>query len=137
MSGNAREIVVDFCAAFERRNSTDLLAYMAQDIVYENVPLPAMRGIDAAASFLIPLLAKASKIEFKILNIAVSGSGEQVLTERLDRIHFSTGTVDIPLMGIFVVREGKIVEWRDYADNQAVFAAFTEAKVDLAELGIS
>ena len=137
MSGDASEIVVEFCAAFERCNSTDLFAFMGADIVYENVPLPAMRGINAAASFLRPLLAKALRIEFKILNIAVSASGEQVLTERLDRLHFPAGTVDIPLMGIFVVREGKIVEWRDYADNQAVFAAFAEAKVDLAELGIS
>lgn len=135
MSIDAMEIVVDFCAAFERLNSKDLLAYMAPEIVYENVPLPAMRGIDEAASFLTPLLTHAIKIEFKILNIAVSASGEQVLTERMDRLHFPTGIVDIPLMGIFVVREGKIVEWRDYADNQSVLAAFADAKIDLTELG--
>lgn len=40
---------------------------MAPDVVYENVPLPAMHGIDEAAKFLTPLLTKTIKIEFKLL----------------------------------------------------------------------
>jgi limonene-1,2-epoxide hydrolase len=39
-----------------------------------------------------------------------------VLTERVDVFHYSSGRVSVPLMGIFRVRDGKIAEWRDYAD---------------------
>lgn len=137
MSSDAREAVIRFCAAFERRSREDVLAYMAPDIVYQNVPLPAMHGIEQAAKFLAPILTKTIKIEFKLLSLAVSASGEEVLTERLDRLHFPSGVVDIPLMGIFVVRNGKIAQWRDYADNAAVAAGFVNAKVDLANLGVS
>ena len=135
MSSDARDVVIGFCAAFERRSRADVLAYMAQDIVYQNVPFPAMHGVDEAAKFLTPLLTRTTRIEFTLLNLAVSASGDEVLTERLDRLHFPTGVVDIPLMGIFVIRDGKIKEWRDYADNQTVMAAFVDAKINLAELG--
>ena len=134
MSSNSRDVVVGFCGAFERRSREDVLAYMAPDIVYENVPLPAMHGIDEAAKFLTPLLTNTTKIEFKLLSLAVSASGNEVLTERLDRLHFPTGVVDIPLMGIFVVRNGKISQWRDYCDNAAAATAFANAKIDLTKL---
>ena len=137
MSGDARDVVVGFCAAWERRSVEDVLAYMAPDIVYENVPLPAMRGVEAAARFVTPILKNTTRIDFEVLSLAVSASGEKVLTERIDRLHFSTGVVEIPLMGIFVVRDGKISEWRDYTDNGATIAGFAEAKVDLARLGIA
>lgn len=137
MSTTSRDVVIGFCNAFDRRSREDVLAYMAPDIVYQNVPLPAMHGLDEAAKFLTPLLAKTIKIEFKLLSLAVSASGDQVLTERVDRLHFSTGIVDIPLMGIFMVRNGKISEWRDYADNTSVVTGFINAKVDLRDLGIS
>lgn len=137
MSSTSRDVVIGFCNAFDRRSREDVLAYMAPDIVYQNVPLPAMHGVDAAAKFLTPLLTKATKIEFKVLSLAVSASGDQVLTERLDRMHFPGGIVDIPLMGIFVVRNGKISEWRDYADNTAAVTALVNAKFDLRDLGMS
>ena len=35
-------------------------------------------------------------------------------------------------MGIFVVRDGKIAEWRDYGDCATAAQAFADAKVDLA-----
>ncbi|WP_333604785.1 limonene-1,2-epoxide hydrolase family protein [Novosphingobium sp.] len=134
MSGNAQDVVIGFCEAWDRSDIDAILGYLAPDVVYQNVPAPVMHGRDEAAQFLVPLLKKASKIEFKLLSIAVSASGDQVLTERLDRLHFATGVVDIPLMGIFVVRNGQISEWRDYADNGPVVAQFVEAKIDLSKL---
>lgn len=131
MSVNAQDVVTGFCAAWERRSVDDVLAYLAPDIIYQNVPNPAMRGVDEAAKFLTPLLKNTIKIDFELLSIAVSGRGDEVLTERMDRLHFPTGVVDIPVMGIFVVQEGKIVEWRDYADSAAVAAGFASlAKPD-------
>ena len=132
MGSDPRDVVIGFCNAFEQLSVERVLAYLAPDVVYQNVPLPAMHGAGEAAKFLIPLLTRAIKIEFKILNLAVSESGDQVLTERLDRLHFRTGIVDIPLMGIFTVRGGKILQWRDYADCGAVALAFAEARIDLA-----
>ena len=132
MTKDAQQVVVGFCEAWDRRSVEDVLAYMAPDIVYQNVPAPAMNGRDAAAKFNVPLLKNTTKIEFKILSIAASG--DKVLTERVDLLHFATGTVEIPLMGIFAVRDGKISEWRDYADSESVRAGFVKAKIDFRKL---
>ena len=69
-------------------------------------------------------------MEFEIL--AIASSGDRVLTKRVDRLHFPGVVVEIPLMGIFVVRDGKIAEWRDYGDCATAAQAFADAKVDLA-----
>ena len=130
MSSDPRDVVIAFCDAFERRSVEGVLAYLAPDVVYQNVPLPAMYGADEAGKFLIPLLKTATKIEFEVL--AIASSADWVLTERVDRLHFPSGVVEIPLMGVFVVRDGKIGEWRDYADCATVAQAFADAKVDLA-----
>ena len=131
---DAKDVVIGFCDAWARRSVEDVLAYLAPDVVYQNVPLPVMHGIEEAAKFLTPLLRNTIKIEFEILSIAVSASGNEVLTERMDRLHFPSGVVDIPLMGIFVVRNGKISEWRDYSDIASVMSGFASANIDLAKL---
>ena len=115
-------IVTDFCSAWERRSLEDVLSYLAPDVVYQNVPIPAMHGKDKTAAFLAPIIKNTIKIDFELLNVAVSRQGDEVLTERMDRLHFAGGTVDIPVMGIFVIRDGKIAQWRDYSDNAGVAA---------------
>lgn len=131
MNDDAQAIVIEFCAAWDRSDSEAVLSYLTPDIVYQNVPLPKMHGKEEAGKFLLPLLKMAQKIEFRLLSIAVSPAGDEVLTERVDRLHFSKGVVDIPLMGFFKVRQGKIAEWRDYADNASTMAAFTSVGINL------
>lgn len=131
MSEKPQDVVIGFCGAWDRRNAEDVLTYLAPDVVYQNVPLPTMYGRDEAATFLTPLLRNATKIEFKLLSIAVSG--DKVLTERIDRLHFPTGVVEIPLMGIFEVKDGKISAWRDYTDNATAMEGFRNVKIDLTK----
>lgn len=130
-SGDPRKVVVGFCNAWPRGNLEEVLSYLSSDIVYRNIPSPAMHGIEATKNFIAPLLAKATRIEFHLVSIATSDDGHEVLTERVDRLHFPTGVVEIPLMGIFVVRHGKISQWRDYADSTAAAKSFADAKVEL------
>ena len=53
-------------------------------------------------------------IEFRILNIAADGN--TVLTERLDIFVLPNVTIELPVMGTFELRDGKIAKWRDYFD---------------------
>ena len=54
------------------------------------------------------------KMEFKIVNIV--GEGDVVLTERVDVFVMPNVTIELPVMGTFEVRDGKIAKWRDYFD---------------------
>mgnify|MGYP003343616549 CR=1 FL=1 len=42
--------------------------------------------------------------------------GDVVLTERIDVFHMGETTIELPVMGIFEVRDGLIAAWRDYFD---------------------
>ena len=41
-----------------------------------------------------------------------------VLTERVDVFELPDKTIELPVMGTFEVRDGKIAAWRDYFDLQ-------------------
>jgi limonene-1,2-epoxide hydrolase len=54
--------------------------------------------------------------EYVTKNIAANG--DAVLTERLDMIKAPSGSVHgVPVMGTFVVTDGKISRWTDYWDT--------------------
>lgn len=132
MTQPSERIVRQFCEAWDRRDMPSILALMSDDIIYQNVPQPPFRGRQAAAAFLAPIVSKATAIEFKLLALSVAADGSSVLTEREDLLHFGSKVVKIPLMGIFVLRNGLIAEWRDYADGASVAAEFQRAGVSLA-----
>lgn len=118
----AETLVRDFCAAWHRRDLDAIVAAMDVDIVYWNLPAPPVLGREAVRAFLVPLIRDT---------IATgSEAGDKVLTERLDRLTFPSGVLEIPVMGIFELRHGLITAWREYAD----FASIGEA---VARLGVS
>jgi limonene-1,2-epoxide hydrolase len=90
-----------------------------------------MQGKGQARRFIGPILRDTQAIEFVLLNVVASEDAGLVLTERLDRLYYANGLIEIPLMGVFVVREGQIVQWRDYADSATVARGFAIAGVKL------
>ncbi|MET0659834.1 MAG: limonene-1,2-epoxide hydrolase family protein [Steroidobacteraceae bacterium] len=108
-------IVRDFGRAWEARDPDAIIAALTEDIVYENVPIPAMRGHEEVRRFITPNLKKSSAIKFDFLCVAIAANGA-VLTERIDTFYFGDKSVAVPLMGIFELRGEKIARWRDYAD---------------------
>lgn len=128
----AAEIVVRaFCDAWERRDLQRVLGLMAEDVRYQNVPQPMMLGRTQARRFIGPIIRETVRIEFVLLNLLASEATGLVLTERIDRLHYTSGVIEIPLMGVFTVRQGRIVEWRDYADSATVARGFARAGVTL------
>jgi limonene-1,2-epoxide hydrolase len=53
-------------------------------------------------------------ISFRIRNLAEDG--DTVLTERVDEVTANGVMAPVPVMGTFEVRDGRIVQWRDYFD---------------------
>jgi limonene-1,2-epoxide hydrolase len=61
----------------------------------------------------------SSAIEWPIQNIGESEEGV-VFTERLDRFQMNGKWLEIPVMGVFELENGKITGWRDYFDLQTI-----------------
>lgn len=120
----SEDIVRTFCTSWESRDLAALLGAVSEDLVYQNVPRPPLVGKPAFEAFIGPILAATRAIDFIVKSLATSADGKMVLTERIDRLHYADGTVEVPLMGIFQIEGGLIVRWRDYPDSAHVAAQF-------------
>lgn len=108
------EVVQAFLGHLERLDLDAALTLLADDVVYQNVPLPPDRGRAAVARTLGVMLRYGSGFRVEHHNIASDGA--VVLTERTDVL--SVGPVDAAfwVCGTFEVHDGLITLWRDRFD---------------------
>ncbi len=111
---DAKQIVRDFCAAWEARDQQRILDAFTDDAVYHNMPMPPAAGKDAIKGLLAVILAPAQSVKFEIKYVVADG--DVVLTERVDTFQMGDTTVALEVMGTFELRDGKIAAWRDYFD---------------------
>jgi limonene-1,2-epoxide hydrolase len=110
------DVVRKFCALMDERDAEALRPLIADDAVYQNVGMPASSGVDAIVENMAAQFSMfPDAYAFEIVNMASDGA--VVLTERLDYIQAPDGSKPaVPVMGSFVVRDGKITRWTDYFD---------------------
>jgi limonene-1,2-epoxide hydrolase len=119
------EVVRRFCAAWgNNMAAAELAAFFTDDAVYHNIPFTPVIGKEAIekniVSFIRPGKAAApgvvpvESIDFRIINIAANGP--IVMTERVDVFKLPNKSFELPVMGTFEVRDGRIKAWRDYFD---------------------
>ena len=108
------ELVRRFCAQWETGDVDALLDYFADDAVYHNIPIDPVEGKDAIRATIQMFTTGVERVEFRVRNAV--GDGDVVLTERVDVFVLPTATIELPVMGTFEVRDGKITAWRDYFD---------------------
>ncbi len=116
MSDN-QAIVRDFIDACNANDVERVMTFFTDDCVYHNVPMDPVTGPDAIRGVLTGFMGMASEIDWVVHNIAES-SGGTVLTERTDRFLIGEKWLELPVMGTFDLRDGKICGWRDYFDMQ-------------------
>ncbi|MET0885328.1 MAG: limonene-1,2-epoxide hydrolase family protein [Mycetocola sp.] len=140
MTMTAGEVVDAFLKAVLSGDVDGAKQYLAEDVVFDNVPQgEASRiviGRDAVADRLRPLFVIAQKVDWEI--ILQVEQGNHVFNERLDRMWFAPGTfpkgdyVHWPVIGRWDVEEGKIKLWRDYYELDQTSS---QLGVDMAEFG--
>ena len=112
---DAIDLIRRFCDEFAKGSSVDeIVAYFTDDAVYHNIPVEPAHGPEAIKAVFSMFTTGVERMEFKIMNIV--GEGDVVLTERVDVFVMPNVTIELPVMGTFEVRDGKIAKWRDYFD---------------------
>lgn len=86
-------------------------ALVSPDIVYQNVPLRVIRGVDEHREWKMGF-AGTEFMRGTITHIAQDG--DWVLMERDEEWRLNGVTVGGRIMGIMRVADGQIVEWTDY-----------------------
>jgi limonene-1,2-epoxide hydrolase len=115
------ETVRAFLEAAARRDYETALPLLAEDVEYQNMPLPPVHGRAAARETIEALMAMCTGAEW-IVHREVA-DGDLVMNERVDRFELHGRWVDLPVAGVFVVSDGQIVLWRDYFDLPTIMSA--------------
>jgi limonene-1,2-epoxide hydrolase len=116
VSSPNQQLVEAFCDAWKQRDVDAILGYFAPNAVYHNIPVEPAVGLEAIRAVIEMFVPPADEIEFVVHHIG--GEGDVVFTERTDRFVINGKTVELPVAGVFEVRDGKIAAWRDYFDLQ-------------------
>jgi limonene-1,2-epoxide hydrolase len=112
--GDAIELIQRFCDEWGKGSVDTIIGYFTDDAVYHNIPVAPVTGKDAIRATIEMFTTGVDRMEFRVLNIAAIG--DTVLTERVDAFFMADKTIELPVMGTFEVRDGKIAAWRDYFD---------------------
>jgi limonene-1,2-epoxide hydrolase len=118
------ETVNAFMTAAAKRDYDTALPLLTEDVEYQNMPITPVKGREAVKEQLEALLAMGSDSEWKVLNEVASGN--MVMNERVDRFQLGGKWAELPVMGIFVLRDGLIAEWRDYFDLQTIMGQISQ-----------
>jgi limonene-1,2-epoxide hydrolase len=110
-----QSLVRSFVDAFNANDLSRIIEFFDSDAVYHNIPVDPVRGVEAIRGIINGFLGLATEVDWVVHNIAEAEDGT-VLTERTDRFLIQNKWIELPVMGAFVVRGGKLSEWRDYFD---------------------
>jgi len=121
--GNPTNVVKRYMDAMEKMDFDAGLAYVADDCEYINGPNPPARGPEGVRGELAPFFAPILENQFIIRRQAVAGN--TVFIERLDRHRIKEGWFELPVTGVFEVKNGKIVYWREYFNLATVVDGMT------------
>lgn len=111
---DAAEVVREFCDAWANGDLDALIERFTDDAVYHNIPVDPVSGKEAIRATIAGFTTGVESVEFRVLHLAAAG--DVVLTERVDVFSMPGTTIELPVMGTFEVRDGKIAAWRDYFD---------------------
>ena len=112
------ETVNAFMAAAAKRDYDVALPLLAEDIEYHNIPMPPVHGHDAVKETLEMLLGMTTESEWVVHRELADA--DTVMNERTDRFLVEGRWLELPVAGVFVVRDDRIVLWHDYFDLDTI-----------------
>ena len=123
MSENIKK-VTEFCESWPRLSRQEIVALFTEDAVYRNIPFVGdVIGGEGVADVLLPISGKVAGIDASVLN--AGELGDVVFAERVEVFRRHTGEVfELPVVGVFELRDGRISAWRDYFDGEQIRPAF-------------
>jgi limonene-1,2-epoxide hydrolase len=112
---DAADLIQQFCEAWGKGVTVDeIVDYFTDDAVYHNIPVDPVTGKEAIKATIAMFTTGVDRVEFRVRHLVADGN--VVMTERVDAFYLPNKTIELPVMGTFELRDGKIAAWRDYFD---------------------
>lgn len=116
MSEN-NDLITEFISCWHEKNIDKILGYFTDDAVYTNIPIPPPNcGKEAIRAVIEKFMGMAEAVEF-VTHYQTESADGIVMNERTDRFLINGNWLELPVMGVFEVENGKIKAWRDYFDR--------------------
>ena len=128
VAGNAL-VVETFLNSLQDLDLTTADALLADDVVYQNVGLPTVRG---RATVMKLMRGMEGRMGFEVKFHRNVAEGSTVLNERTDAIVFGPLRLQFWVCGVFEVHDGRITLWRDYFDFFDMLKATVRGVIGLA-----
>jgi limonene-1,2-epoxide hydrolase len=109
---NARTVET-FLYAVQDEDFDTADAQLADNIVWQNVGLPTLRGRERIVKL---LRSGQGRVGFEVKIHRIAAEGNAVLTERTDVLVIGPLRLQFWVCGVFEVHAGRITLWRDYFD---------------------
>jgi len=114
-AAEAAEFISAFLGSWRDRNLDFIMSFFAHDAVYHNVPVKALAGTEAIRGIFKAFLGAFSSASLDVVTLVAEP--DLVMAERIDRFVLNDGRkVELPVTGVFVIRDRKIVRFSDYFD---------------------
>lgn len=123
------QIVETFLFALRDQNFDTVDALLADDLVYQNVGFPTLRGGRRVVKL---FRAMEGRMGFDVAVHRNVGDGTTVINERSDAIVLGPLRLQFWVCGVFEVRDGRITLWRDYFDTFDLLKATVRGIVGVA-----
>ena len=104
------QLVNDFCAAWPNHDLDNIMTFFAEDAAYRMTETtPLADGKDAVSDRIQTIINNVDRFEV----LETFARGPMVINERID--YFSDFSINTwHGVGVFFIRDGKIVDWYDY-----------------------
>ena len=120
MSAENEKLVTDFCLSLQDADMGKLVAYLSEDVVYHNIPWQPVTGHAGVRQVLGPFIEGPNRASVKMDIKHTTSSGNTVMNERLETWTKGSVRLELPVLGVFELQNGKIRQWRDYFDAKSV-----------------
>jgi len=114
VAAEAEQVVDRFLAAWERADVEELLAFFANDAVWQPGPMKAAVGKHALREALAEWLHGTPGVRAQVHHTVSDGA--MVMHERTDHFTFRSKATATPVAAAFEIDNGKIKAWREYFD---------------------
>ncbi|MEX1154643.1 limonene-1,2-epoxide hydrolase family protein [Parvibaculum sp.] len=111
----SKKVVSDFLGAWQKRDVAGIMECFTPEATYHNVPVAPIRGIAGIREIFEGFLSAFEYADLEIIRIAAEPN--LVFAERIDHFRLHDGrSVDLPVNGVFELKDGKIHRFSDYFD---------------------
>ena len=111
------QIIITFMSALENRNFPAMKATLSAQLVYQNMPWPAL-DFNGTGDFYADFFPQLDSYRVDVLT--QQSTAGMVSNERMEYFyytHLNGGCIELPVGGFFKLDDaGMIIEWRDYFD---------------------